>query len=242
MARTHYLSDEQVHYKWDIGNEPVITIESGDTVVVWTRDIGDNQVSPEADASVLANFDWDRAYALSGPIGIDGAAPGDTLRVDVLDVHTQGWGWTGVLPGFGLLAKKLPDAYLRTFDLSNGEVAYLREDIAVPGPQYRAPAPLTARVDSAPFFATTGVGGELYAAAQDAVRAMIEHTVTAYELRPEDAYVLCSIAVDLKISEIVNGGVYIVSALLPEAIFTGGAARTNGAIPATSRVPATVAG
>jgi len=332
MARTHYLSDERVHYKWDTGNKPVITIESGDTVVVWTRDISDNQVSPEADASVLANFDWDRAYPLSGPIGIDGAEPGDTLRVDVLDVHTQGWGWTGVLPGFGLLAEEFPDACLRTFDLSNGEVAYLREDIAVPlapyfgtmgvcpagaseqpvvppgtfggnmdirqtvkgctlwlpaqvgqglvscgdahgaqgdgemcgtaveapmfaalrftlekgrsipGPQYRTPAPLTARVDSAPFFATTGVGGELYAAAQDAVRAMIEHMVTAYELSPEDAYVLCSIAVDLKISEIVDGGVYIVSALLPEAIFTGGTTRTNGAVPAASRVPATVAG
>jgi acetamidase/formamidase len=309
LARTHYLRDESVHYKWDTGNQPLLTIDSGDTVVVWTRDISDNQVSPDADASVLTNFDWDRAYPLTGPIAVHGAEPGDTLKIEVLDIHNQGWGWTGVLPGFGLLVHEFPDAYLRTFDLTNGELAYLREDIAVPldpyfgtmgvcpagakqqavvppgrfggnmdirqlrrgstlylpvdveealfscgdahaaqgdgemcgtavecpmfaslrltlekgrsipAPQYRTPAPLTPGVDSAPFYATTGVGGDLYVAAQDAVRAMIDHASKTYSLSREDAYVLCSIAVDLKISEIVDGGQYIVSALLPEAIF-----------------------
>jgi acetamidase/formamidase len=311
MTRTHYLHDESVHYKWDTGNEPMLTIDSRDTVVVWTRDISDNQVSPDADASVLTNFDWDRAYPLTGPIAVHGAEPGDTLNVEVLDIHTQGWGWTGVLPGFGLLPAEFPDAYLRTFDLTNGEFAYLRDDIAVPldpyfgtmgvcpagaksrvvvppgsfggnmdirqlrrgstlylpvqveealfscgdahgaqgdgemcgtavecpmfaslrftlekgrsipAPQYRTPAPLTPRVDSAPFYGTTGVGRDLYVAAQDAVRAMIDHISETYSLSREDAYVLCSIAVDLKISEIVDGGQYIVSALLPEAIFHG---------------------
>jgi acetamidase/formamidase len=37
MRRTHYLPADYVHNKWDIGNEPVITIDSGDTVVFWTR-------------------------------------------------------------------------------------------------------------------------------------------------------------------------------------------------------------
>ena len=39
MARTHYLHDEQVHYTWDTGNQPVLEIDSGDTVDVWTRDV-----------------------------------------------------------------------------------------------------------------------------------------------------------------------------------------------------------
>jgi acetamidase/formamidase len=90
---------------------------------------------------------------------------------------------------------------------------------SIPGPQYRTPAPLTPRVDAAPFYATTGIGGDLYVAAQDAVRAMVEHISATYDLSPEDSYLLCSLAVDLKISEIVDAGQYIVSALLPEAIF-----------------------
>ena len=43
-----------------------------------------------------------------------------------------------------------------------------------------------------------------------------------YDLGREDAYLLCSLVVDLKISEIVDAGEYIVSALLPEAIFRDG--------------------
>jgi acetamidase/formamidase len=86
--------------------------------------------------------------------------------------------------------------------------------------QYRTPAPLTPRVDGAPFYGTTGVGPDLYACAQDAVRAMVEHIATTYDLGREDAYLLSSLVVDLKISEIVDAGQYIVSALLPEAVFT----------------------
>jgi acetamidase/formamidase len=309
-AQTHYLKDDRVHYKWDTSNEPLVVVDSGDTVVVWTRDVSDNQIAPDSDASALDRFDWDRAYPLTGPIGVEGAEPGDTLKIEILDVHTQGWGWTGVIPGNGLLPEDFPGAYLRTFDLSHGDVAYMREDIAIPlepyfgtmgvcpagataqpvlppgtfggnidirqlvrgstlylpvqveqalfscgdahgaqgdgevcvtgieapmfgalrftlekgrsipGPQYRTPAPLTSRVDSAPFYGTTGVGGDLYAASQDAVRAMIDHLGEAYDLGREDAYLLCSLVVDLKISEIVDGGQYIVSALLPESIFS----------------------
>ena len=50
---------------------------------------------------------------------------------------------------------------------------------------------------------------------------MVDHIAQTYDLGREDAYLLCSLAVDLKISEIVDAGQYIVSALLPEAIFTG---------------------
>jgi acetamidase/formamidase len=310
MPHTHHLPDERVHFTWDVGNEPVLGIDSGDTVVVWTRDVSDNQIGPDSDASAIVGLDWNRVYPLAGPIAIHGAEPGDTLAIEILDIHTQGWGWTAVLPGLGLLPEDFPDAYLRVFDLSLGDVAHMREDIAIPlepffgtmgvcpagasaqpvmppgtfggnldtrqlvrgatlylpvqveqalfscgdahgaqgdgevcvtgleapmfaalrftlekgrsipAPQYRTPAPLTRRVDSAPFFATTGVGGDLYAGAQDAVRAMIDHLTTTYGLGREDAYLLCSLVVDLKISEIVDAGQYVVSALLPEAIFS----------------------
>ena len=310
MPRTHHLHDEQVHFTWDAGNQPVLSIDSGDTVVVWTRDVSDNQIKPDSDTSVIDGLDWDRVYPLSGPIAIDGAQPGDTLAIEILDIHTQGWGWTAILPGLGLLPEDFPNAYLRVFDLSHGDVAYMRDDIAIPlepflgtmgvcpagasaqpvmppgtfggnmdtrqlvrgatlylpvevqgalfscgdahgaqgdgevcvtgleapmfaalrftlekgrsipAPQYRTPAPLTPRVDSAPFYGTTGVGGDLYVAAQDAVRAMVDHIVTSHSISGEDAYLLCSLVVDLKISEIVDAGQYIVSAVLPEAVFS----------------------
>ena len=309
MPKTHYLPDERVHFAWDVGHEPVLEIDSGDTVVVWTRDVSDNQIGPDSDTSVIAVLDWDRVYPLAGPIAVNGAQPGDTLAVEILDIHTQGWGWSAILPGLGLLADDFPDAYLKIFDLSHGDVVYMREDIAIPltpffgtmgvcpagasavpvmppgtfggnmdtrqlvegstlflpvqvenalfsvgdahgcqgdgevcvtglespmfaslrftlekgrslpSPQYRTPAPLTPRVDTAPFYGTTGVGPDLFVCAQDSIRAMVDHISTTYDLSRQDAYVLCSLCVDVKISEVVDAGQYVVSALLPEAVF-----------------------
>ena len=132
MAKTHYFPYDQVHFTWDAGNAPVLTIDSGDTVVVHTRDVSDNQIAPDSDGRRHRRPGLDRVYPLAGPIAVAAPQPGDTLAVEILDLHTQGWGWTAILPGLGLLADDFPDAYLRIFDLTAGDVTYLREDIAIP--------------------------------------------------------------------------------------------------------------
>ena len=48
---------------------------------------------------------------------------------------------------------------------------------------------------------------------------MIDHLVEHRGLSREQAYVVCSVAADLKISEIVDAPNWIVSAFLPDAIF-----------------------
>ena len=48
---------------------------------------------------------------------------------------------------------------------------------------------------------------------------MIEHLVRERGVSREEAYILASVAVDLKISEIVDAPNWIVSAFLPETIF-----------------------
>ena len=45
---THYFPTDQVHFTWDAGNEPVLTIAEGDTVVFETRDVSDDQIGPES--------------------------------------------------------------------------------------------------------------------------------------------------------------------------------------------------
>jgi acetamidase/formamidase len=103
----------------------------------------------------------------------------------------------------------------------HGELRFtLQKGRRIPAPQYlTAAGPLTPRVDAGGWYGTTGVGPDLYAAAQDAVRAMIDHLAEEQDLSREDAYVLGSLCVDLRISEVVDGGQYVVSALLPLAVF-----------------------
>jgi acetamidase/formamidase len=286
-----------------------MTIDPGDTVVVHTRDVSDNQITPASTSSTLATLNWERVYPLAGPIYVNGAGPGDTLAIEVLDIHTEGWGWAAIIPGFGLLADDFDTPYLRIFDLTNGDAACFRHDIAVPiepffgtmgvcpadaskravmppgifggnmdtrqltrtstlylpvqvegalfscgdahaaqgdgevcvtgieapmygvlrftlqkgrripAPQFAMPGPLVPRVNHGGWYGTTGVGPDLHKAAQDAVRAMIAHLSEAHRLSAQDAYVLASLCVDMKISEIVDAGQYIVSALLPLAVF-----------------------
>jgi len=80
---------------------------------------------------------------------------------------------------------------------------------------------LAPRVADGHWYGTTGVGPDLYIGAQEAVRAMVDHLAAEHGLSPEDAYLLCSLCVDLRISEIVDAGEYVVSALLPLQIFAG---------------------
>jgi acetamidase/formamidase len=68
-------------------------------------------------------------------------------------------------------------------------------------------------------FATTAHGPDLFASAQQAVRYLIEHLVAERGLTREEAYVVASVAADLRISEIVDAPNWIVSAFIPEAIF-----------------------
>ena len=86
-------------------------------------------------------------------------------------------------------------------------------------PQLRTPQPPSAATNRGPHYATTAHGPDLFAAAQQAVRYMIDHLVESRGLSREQAYVVCSVAVDLKISEIVDAPNWIVSAFVPEGIF-----------------------
>jgi formamidase len=56
-------------------------------------------------------------------------------------------------------------------------------------------------------------------AAQDALLNMIDHLVAEHGYSREQAYVLTSVAVDLRISELVDVPNVVVSAFLPLDIF-----------------------
>ncbi len=94
----------------------------------------------------------------------------------------------------------------------------LHKGLTLPAPQFRTPGPLREGIDDAGYYATMGVGPDLMRASQDAVRAMIDHLGRTYGIEPLDAYVLSSVVVDLKISEVVDQPNWVVSAYLPLSV------------------------
>ncbi len=93
----------------------------------------------------------------------------------------------------------------------------VRRDFSVEAPELDIVRPLERPgAASAGYHVTTGVGPDLMAACHHAVERMIAHLTHHHNITPEDAYVLCSVAVDLKISEIVDAPNWVVSAFLPK--------------------------
>jgi len=78
---------------------------------------------------------------------------------------------------------------------------------------------LTPEMRAKGFYQTTGVGPDLMSDAKQAVRAMIEWLVRDQGLSLHEAYAICSVAGDLKISEIVDVPNWVVSMTVPRGIF-----------------------
>ena len=62
------------------------------------------QLSADSSVADVGRLDFGKINPLAGPVFIDGAEPGDVLKVTLLSFTPSGWGWTANIPGFGLLA------------------------------------------------------------------------------------------------------------------------------------------
>ncbi|KAG8215651.1 hypothetical protein J3R82DRAFT_7522 [Butyriboletus roseoflavus] len=303
----HAVKREQANLAWDNSIPPVLTVSSGSTVHFSCLDASNGQLNPASTATSVATMKIELCDQVNGPVYVEGATPGDTLQIDVLDVRTADWGWTALIPGFGLLADEFPEPALKIWDLTEnagmGEVqryAYLSKErgIRVPlrpfagemglargergawstippyvtggnldtkyltkgatlylpievegalfaigdghaaqgdgevcGTAIETPMDVTVRltvrkdkpytktphfhtvtphVNAEEYYCTTGVNTDIREATRSAVRNMITYLVAEHGLDRVEAYILCSVAGDLKMHEVVDMPNYVV--------------------------------
>ncbi len=128
---THHLDDTMPHAFWDNTLEPRVRVQPGDTVIFETLEASAGQITPSSTSEALKTLDFAYIHPLTGPVYVEGAEPGDALEVDILSIQHKGWGWNGVIPGFGLLADDFPDPYLHHYSFE-GDFVLFREDIRIP--------------------------------------------------------------------------------------------------------------
>jgi acetamidase/formamidase len=309
----HSVREDAFNYVWDNSLEPALEIEPGEAVQLHVRDASDEQISASSGVEDVTRLDFDHVNPVSGPVFVKGAKPGDVLEVELLEFRPPDWGWTAIIPGFGLLADEFPEPWLRisrvdaergrvvwsddislpyrpfpgtigvapaepgahpilppsrwggnldTKHLRAGSTLYLpvgvegalfslgdthaaqgdgevcgtaietamdvtvrlsiRRDFAADAPQYRLPAGSLAATEQSAYHVCTGVGPDLMGAVKDAVRATARRLEEEHGLEPEEAYALCSVAVDLRIHEVVDAPNWVVGAFLPDDIFEKG--------------------
>lgn len=296
-----------VHHCFDNAIAPIETISSGDTRRFDILDASGGLITRDSEAEILTRLPHDLLNPVCGPLFIEDAKPGDVIEVELVDFEPGGWGWTGIIPGFGLLAEDFPDPWLK-FSEYDSDSVYFDDDIIIPfrpfagtiglapaetgqhsivpprlcggnmdirdlvkgaklylpvqvagglfsigdthacqgdgevcgsAVETRMAATATLRLhkgDSIPFpmfdtpvvasdsqnegyIVTTGIGPDLMAGAKDAVRFMIDRLHKKAGMDEQWAYALCSIAGQLKISEIVDQPNWVVSFYMPKSIF-----------------------
>ena len=116
------LNAEPTHSRWNRALQPRLRVASGDTVHMECVDSSGAQVQPSMTPAEYLKIDRDRIHALTGPIFVDGAEPGDVLQVDVLEVAHKGWGWTSVVSGLGFLKQRFAEPFFFIWKLE-GEVS-----------------------------------------------------------------------------------------------------------------------
>jgi acetamidase/formamidase len=107
----HSLNAEPTHSLWNRSLKPRLHVAPGDTVHIECVDSSGAQVHPAMTLAEYMKIDRSRIHALTGPIHVDGAEPGDVLQVDVLGVAHKGWGWTSVVPGLGFLKQRFTEPF-----------------------------------------------------------------------------------------------------------------------------------
>ncbi|KAF8881003.1 hypothetical protein BD779DRAFT_1788403 [Infundibulicybe gibba] len=312
----HAVKRAQAHLAWDNSIPPVLTVQSGDTVTFDCLDASNGQITRDSTTDTLASLVFAQLDQVNGPVYVQGAAPGDTLQIDVLALRPADWGWTALIPGFGLLSDEYPAPALKVWQLDTargcvyfdaarririplhpfaGEMGVAR---GVPGafstippyntggnvdtkhltegatvflpvevegalfsvgdghaaqgdgevcgtaietpmnisvrltvrkdrpytktPHFMTPAPAAeAQARGGGYYCTTGVEPDLRDATRSAVRHMIEYLGAVHGLEPVEAYMLCSVAGDLRIHEVVDMPNYVVGMMMPQDIFLG---------------------
>jgi len=307
----HTVHRHQHHQGWDNSFAPVLTIAPGQTVEFDVSESSGGQLSPQSTVADVARMDFGKINPVCGPVFIDGAQPGDVVKVTLLNFQPSGWGWTANIPGFGLLADDFRDPALHLWtynadtlapalygswarvplkpftgtigvapaapglhsivpprrvggnmdvrDMATGTELYLPVEVAgalfsvgdthaaqgdgeVGGtaiespmrvalkfelikqtplafPRFTTPGPVTRHLDSRGYEVTTGIGPDLMAAARAAVRSMVDLLTRQHAMPAVEAYMLCSVCGDLRISEIVDAPNWTVSFYFPRVVF-----------------------
>lgn len=312
VACNHTIHRANHHFGWNRDFAPVLTAAPGETIHFECLDSSAGQLGEGSTVESVRALDFGKVNPVTGPVFVEGAEPGDALKVTIRKFIPSGIGWTANIPGFGLLADQFPDPAIHVWkydavalspalhgpggrvplkpfagtigvapaepglhsivpprrvggnldirDITEGVTLYL--PVEVPGalfsigdthaaqgdgevcgtaiesrmdveatielvkdarlasPRFTTPGPVTRHLDGAGYEVTTGIGPDLMTGAREALQRMIDLLVAEHGLAPVDAYMLCSVCGDLRISEIVDMPNWVVSFYFPRIVFS----------------------
>lgn len=122
------VEGQTVYAMWG-KNRPGWKVKSGSELTFVTRDCFDNQLLEE-DAR-LEGLDWDAINPATGPVWIEGALPGDVLKVTIREIRVAELGTMAAIPGNGVLGELVKENALKHIRVRDG-IAEFSPGIRIP--------------------------------------------------------------------------------------------------------------
>jgi amidase len=111
-ANVQYDPHDTVYFTYCYAHPVAARIKPGDTVSTKTRDASNDAFTP-SDKTLAPKLDLTKVNPQTGPFYIEGAEPGDTLKVHIDKISlNRSWGWGGSIPRFGALAPEYKTAMI----------------------------------------------------------------------------------------------------------------------------------
>jgi acetamidase/formamidase len=122
------------HFGWDNSFAPAERVAPGSTIEFQCLDASGGQLKGDSTVDDVGRLDFGKVNPVTGPIFVEGAGPGDALKVTIESFKPSGFGWTANIPGFGLLADdfKSPALHLWKYDAASLEPALYGKNARVP--------------------------------------------------------------------------------------------------------------
>ena len=110
--RDHTIHGANHHFGWDNSLSPAVMVAPGDRLHLDCLDSSAGQFTPQSTTADVPNLDFAKVNPVTGPIYVDGAEPGDILKLEIEGFDPSGFGWTANIPGFCLLSDQFKDPFL----------------------------------------------------------------------------------------------------------------------------------
>lgn len=120
---------DQYIYSFSQENEPVMHVASGETLRFHTKDCFCNQITSEEQK--VETIDWDVINPATGPVFVEGAKPGDILKVKIEKMELGEYGVMVAISGDGVLGNDFTENKVKIIKVS-GDVAEYNEEIQIP--------------------------------------------------------------------------------------------------------------
>lgn len=117
------LSNDKVCFNFSKTNTPALCTAAPVSITFQTLDCFSNQLRREDDK--LQSLDWDKINPATGPVYVEGAMPGDTLKVTVENIHLDTLGTVCCCKGDGVLGHMLEGEYLHVVNITDDHADFL---------------------------------------------------------------------------------------------------------------------